>query len=250
MNLDGLTEGLPKTELVYLREMTRSQLDAQILKVFPEKKTHAYVILDRTIFHPKGGGQPSDRGELHSPQYSMTLKKAIYHQKRVVHWAKIVSGSVVEGPVNCKLDWPYRHLLMRRHTAAHLLDHCLANATSRRVQTTDSWIDEPCYVGYRGNVPDERILKMAEVLANSMIAHGAEVKIEFLAGQEGRALLQSAPNFERLPELEEIRTVTIEGCDAIPCGGTHVANLSELQKLTIDRCEQMPDGTYRVHFSV
>jgi alanyl-tRNA synthetase len=250
LNLDDLTNGVPKTELVYLREMTRSQLDAQILKAVPEKKTHAYVMLDRTIFHPKGGGQPSDRGELHSPQFSLALKKAIYHQKRVVHWAKILAGSVAEGPVSCTLNWPYRHLLMRRHTAAHLLDHCLANTTSRRVQTTDSWIDEPCYVGYKGSVPDEKTLRLAEALANTMIAHGAPVKIEFLTGQESKALLQSAPNFERLPDLEEIRTVTIEGCDAIPCGGTHVSNLTELQKLTIDRCEQMPNDTYRVHFSV
>ena len=250
MNLDELTAGLPKTELVYLKDMTRTQLESKIIRVIPEKKTHAYVVLDRTIFHPKGGGQPSDRGSMSSPDFSSTLKKAIYHKGCVAHWVKMISGSVAEGAVTSELDWPYRYALMRRHTAAHLLDHCLAKVTSKQVQTTDSWVDEPCYVGYRGVAPNLEQLKKAENLANEMITNGAEVKIAFLTADEGKALLQSAPNFERLPDLNEIRTVTIEGCGAIPCGGTHVSNIKEIRKLTIDHAEQLPDGCHRVLYSI
>jgi alanyl-tRNA synthetase len=249
MNLDELTTGSQKTELVYLREMNRAQLDTNIVRMAQEKRTQAYLILDKTIFHPKGGGQPSDRGVIRSPKFTLTLKKAIYHKARVIHWGKITSGTISEEPVVCELDWHYRYLLMRRHTAAHLLDHCLANATTKQVQTTDSWLDEPCYVGYRGTAPDVQTLKKAEDLANTMISNGAEVKISFLTPEQSRSLLQTAPNFERLPDLDEVRTVTIQGCSAIPCGGTHVSNIAEIKQLRITQAEQLPDETYRIHFS-
>jgi len=250
MNLDELVADLPKTELVYLKETERARLESKIIRVVPEKKTHAYIVMDRTVFHPKGGGQPSDRGTLRSPDFSSTLKKAIYHKGRVVHWVKMVSGTVVEGSVTSELDWQYRYGLMRRHTAAHLLDHCLATASSKPVQTTDSWVDEPSYVGYKGQAPSIEILRQAEDIGNQMISHGAEVQIAFLTAEEGRLLLQSAPNFGRLPDVDEIRTVTIQGCGAIPCGGTHLSNIKEIQQLKIDRAEQLPDDAHRVFYSV
>jgi len=87
-------------------------------------------------------------------------------------------------------------------------------------------------------------------LGEEMINAGAHVKIDFLSPEQSKLVLKNAPNFERVPRLDEIRVVTIEGCDPIPCGGTHVSNIREIGKLSILRAEQMPDLTFRVHFSV
>ena len=245
-----MAEGQPKTELVYLRDMNRRRDDAKAIRVVPEKKSHAYFILDRTIFHPKGGGQPSDRGTIRGPDFEVTVKKAIHYRGVVLHWGKLIEGTANPGPVTGELDWEFRHLVMRRHTAAHLLDHCLATTTAQRVQTTDSWLEEPCYVGYAGPAPSQETLSKVEAMANRMIKVGAGVRIEFLSAEEGRKLLQNAPNFERLPDLEEVRTVTITGCEPIPCGGTHVANISEIGKLSPLRAEELPTQSFRLHFSV
>lgn len=242
--------GAAKTELTYLRDMQLRHVDANAVKVVPEKRTHAYVILDKTIFHPKGGGQPSDRGTITSPEFSLSLKKAIFHHGIVVHWAKVISGNPVPGPVTCELDWDYRYLVMRRHTAAHLLDHCLARVTSKRVETTDSWLEDPCYVGYAGKAPNTGTSNQVEDLANQMISASAPVRIEFLTPEEGKALLRTAPNFERLPDLEEVRTVTIQACDPIPCGGTHVSDINEIGRLSVVRAEQVSETGYRLYFSV
>jgi alanyl-tRNA synthetase len=161
-----------------------------------------------------------------------------------------LNGVPSTGSVSCELDWAFRYLVMRRHTAAHLLDHCLAKATSARIETTDSWLDDPCYVGYKGETPESSTLQLAEDLGNEMIAAGAQVRIDFLSPERSEQVLKNAPNFERLPLLDEIRIVTIEGCDPIPCGGTHVSNTKDIGKLSIQRAEQMPDRTFRVHFSV
>jgi alanyl-tRNA synthetase len=250
MNLDDLTRGLAKTELLYLREMQLATAQVSALKVALEKKTHAYLMLDKTLFHPKGGGQPSDRGTIRSPQFELELKKAIFYQGVVVHWVKILRGTPSAGPMMCELDWAYRYLVMRRHTAAHLLDHCLARATSSRVETTDSWLDEPSYVGYKGKTPDANTLMLVQDLARKMIADGAAVKIEFLSPEQSQQVLKNAPNFERLPDLQEIRIVTIEGCEPIPCGGTHVSDIKEIGALSVLGAQEMPGSAFRLQFSV
>jgi alanyl-tRNA synthetase len=250
LQLAEIAAGQIETELVYLREMNSRKLEVKVLKIVPEKRTHAYLILDRTIFHPKGGGQPSDRGIIRAPGYEVAVKKAIYHNGVVVHWGKLNLGSPSEGDATCEIDWEYRHLVMRRHTSAHLLDHCLAEVTSRRVETTESWLDDPCYVGYAGSPPDAQTLRKTEGLANRMIEPGGEVRIEFLKRDVAKTFLQNAPNYERLPDLPEIRTVTIKGCEPIPCGGTHVSDLTEIGKISVVRAEQMPNESFRLHFSV
>ena len=250
LDLKEIALGVKRTELTYLREMDKGRDDAQIIKIIPEKRTHVYLILDRTIFHPKGGGQPSDRGTIRSTNFELNVKKTLHYQSVVVHWAKINSGEPVVGPATCEIDWPFRQLVMRRHTAAHLLDHCLALETSKRVETTESWLDEPCYVGYAGNAPNEDTLRRVETTANRMVSHGGEVRIDYLTAEQGRALLQTAPNFERLPELDEIRTVTIGSCAPIPCGGTHVADIAQIGRVSIIRAEPMPNLSFRLHFSV
>jgi len=250
VELDEIVAGQPKTNLRYLRDMDIRQSQARVIKVMHEKRTHAYLILDETIFHPKGGGQPSDRGVIRSHDYEVTVKKAIHYKGVVIHWAKLNRGAPSEGEAICELDWPYRYLVMRRHTAAHLLDHCLARTVRTRVQTTDSWLDEPCYVGYAGGIPSEETLRSTEVLANSMITKGASVNIRSLSSEGARELLQNAPNYERLPDLSEIRTVTIDGCQPIPCGGTHVRNLAEIGRVSVGNAERFSSDSFRLHFSV
>lgn len=250
LNLDEISAGVRKTDLVYLKDMEKRRDDTNVVKVVPEKRTHAYLILERSIFHPKGGGQPSDKGTIRSQNCELELKKALFYKGVVVHWGRILSGKPAIGPVTCDLDWPFRYLVMRRHTAAHLLDHCLSTVTSSRVETTDSWLDQPCYVGYAGNSPNPQVQQQVEDLANSMISRGGKVGIQFLTPEEGKALLQDAPNFERLPDLEEVRTVTIAGCKPIPCGGTHVDDIGKLREIKITRAEQMPESKFRLHFAV
>ena len=250
LNLGEIAAGLPKTDLRYLRGMDARQSKAKVIRMVSENRTHAYLILDQTIFHPKGGGQPSDRGVIRSNEYEVTVKKAIHYKGVVIHWAKLIRGTPIEGDAACVLDWPYRQLVMRRHTAAHLLDHCLAEAVGTRVQTTDSWLDEPCYVGYAGSVPSEEVLRGTERNANRMISKGGAVRIRFLSSKEAKELLQNAPNYERLPDLSEIRTVTIDGCQPIPCGGTHVNNLTDVGMVSVVSAEPVSDDSYRLHFSV
>ena len=250
MNLDEVSKGHAGTELTYLHEMNLRSDQAKIVKLVPDKGGHVYLLLDKTIFHPKGGGQPSDTGTITGSEFQLTVKKAIHDQDAIVHWAKVVNGTPKIAPVTCTLDWPRRYSIMKRHTAAHLLDHCLGQSSNTHVVTTDSWLGEPCYVAYRGKAPSRDSLRDIELLANEKIASGGTVSIKFMRKEAAAPLLSQAPNFERIPDLEEIRLVILAGCAPIPCGGTHVSDLKELQQLSLLSLQELPDQGFRLYFHV
>ena len=61
LNIITLVEGLPKTKLLYWDQQYQKICDSEIIKMVQEKN-EVYIILDKTIFHPKSGGQPTDIG--------------------------------------------------------------------------------------------------------------------------------------------------------------------------------------------
>jgi len=247
MDLNKIAADCNSTEPLYITQMDTQNVKVSITRIVPDKGQHCYLILDKTIFHPKGGGQPSDKGIVRSPEFEANVKKAIAHHDVIIHWVKIVRGKPNIGLVECELDWPYRHMIMRKHSAAHLLDHCLAKTTKRIVRTTDSWLGDDSYVGYDGLLPGSSELSQIEALANEIIRNGAEITISHVSRQEA-STLADAPNFERLPDLNTIRIVKIEGCSPIPCGGTHVSNVSQIGQLSLLGTVRTSKTGFRIYF--
>src|SRR2546422_5672413 len=66
----------------------------------------------------------------------------MFSEAVVVHWGKLLDGSPELGPVNAQVDWDWRYLLMRRHSAAHLLDYSLAQVVGHDAVTLDSWLGD------------------------------------------------------------------------------------------------------------
>ena len=207
-----------------------------------------YLALDQTIFHPRSGGQPSDRGVIEGASFRIDVKRAMLQNEVIIHYGK-AQGKPETGPATCRIDWPNRFLLMRRHTAAHLLDYCLATATSSRVETTDSWLGDDPYVGYGGSAPPAPDLGRIQDLANKSIQQALNVEIKTLDRAAAERLIVDAPNISRLPKTEKLRIVTIEGQLPIPCGGTHARKLNEIGALEVRRTEPAEAG-FRLHFEV
>lgn len=240
-------DGVNPTTCVYLTDSYSQSLGVNVVKVAQEKKD-TYLLLDSTIFHPKSGGQPSDVGVIEGLEYRVQIKRAMLQGGRIIHFGK-AEGNVITGPAKCKIDWANRFLLMRRHTAAHLLDHCLATYTGSRVETTDSWLGDDPYVGYGGNAPPNPDLNRLQEIGNQFIQQGLNVVIETMNRADAERLIAGAPNLARLPKTEKLRIVTIQGQIPIPCGGTHVRNLMEIGAFEVSRIEPA-DAGFRVHFEV
>jgi len=247
VDLARFVQDAAPTTCVYLDESYLQTLDANLVKLILEKSS-AYVLLDRTIFHPRAGGQPSDVGTIEGSDFRLDVKRAMLQNLTIVHFGKI-EGKPEMGPVKCKIDWTNRFLLMRRHTAAHLLDYCLKTCTGSRVETTDSWLGDDPYVGYRGNAPPDLDIKRLQDLGNNLIQQGLKVETKTMARSDAEQLITDAPNLARLPKTSKLRIVTIQGQIPIPCGGTHVRDLKEIEALEVLRVETAEMG-FRLRFKV
>ncbi|MHA2092551.1 MAG: alanyl-tRNA editing protein, partial [Candidatus Kariarchaeaceae archaeon] len=117
---------MEKTEQVYARDAYTTQLDATVVDVKPEG-----IILDRTIFYPQGGGQPSDQGKLISGGSEIPIVALKKQGNVVLHQ---IDGDVQVGDdVQCEVDWDYRYKLMKHHTALHILSAVVWDETQAKV---------------------------------------------------------------------------------------------------------------------
>ena len=132
----------------------------------------------------KSRGQPSDDGFILSPKFRIKVKKVMNKNGIIVHWGKLINCEVNGEKVFGEIDWFTRYLYMKRHTAAHLLDHCLFQVTGKTVVTTGYWLGESCYVGYEGKAPSTTLLKETFELGNRMIGRGLQVKTETVSRRE------------------------------------------------------------------
>lgn len=251
MDLGKLVEGVEPTDMIFWRDSYIRSFKASAVKVGREKR-RVYVVLDRTSFHPRMGGQPSDRGFLYSEDFKIEVRRAIYISGVVVHCGRMVYGEPPQEntTVYGEIDWGRRYKVMRRHTAGHLLDYCFSRVLGRPVRTLEVWMGDPCYTVYDGAEPKSSEVAEALEEASRLIAEDRRVDVLMLRWDEIVSKYPEAPNIYRVPRgLEVYRVVVIDGCNAIPCSGTHVKSLSELGCVSVDRVEDCREG-FKVYYDV
>src|SRR5574338_1217550 len=233
-------EGIPSTEPLYYKE-DPIEFEAKILKVINKK----LVILDRTSFYPRGGGQEPDHGKIGDYDVIDVNK----HGNVIVHELK--GGAPEEGEtVKCKIDYIRRYGVTRNHTSTHVL-----NASARN--TLGSWIwqhsafKERDYgrldITHHSNLTEEDVAKI-ESLANLTIRKNLPVLInEYERGEAeqkfGFRIYQGG-----VVPVKSVRIVNIEGFDVEACGGTHVKKTGEIGLIKITKAERIQDGVVRMEF--
>jgi misacylated tRNA(Ala) deacylase len=191
------------------------------------------VVLDRTVFYPGGGGQPSDRGLLlrTADGRSWTVRAARKAAGEIVHELEPDGGDppAVGDLVHVDLDWARRLALMRTHTALHALCGVVwrdygALVTGGNMEPGAGRMDFE-FERMSGDLVDS-----IEASVNAELAAARDVRVNVLPRDEAFAipdLIRTRINL--LPEgIEEIRTIEIVGLDLQADGGTHVANTREV----------------------
>jgi misacylated tRNA(Ala) deacylase len=196
------------------------------------------IVLDRTVFYPGGGGQPSDRGLLlrSADGRSWTVRGARKSGGEIAHELEPTDGDppTVGDTLRVDLDWARRFALMRTHTALHALcgvvwrDHG-AQVTGGNMEPGSGRMDFE-FESMSGDLVDS-----IEEAVNVELAKEREVRVNVLPRDEAFAipdLIRTKVNL--LPEgIEEIRTIEIVGLDLQADGGTHVANTREVGRIRV-----------------
>ena len=194
------------------------------------------ILLDSTVFYPGGGGQPADVGTLTRPAEGVmwTVRSARKSDGEIVH--DLDAGDAALGPapavgdaVTAEIDWPRRHLLMRTHTALHVLCGVVwrdygAQVTGGNMEPGSGRMD------FEFERMSGELVGEIEAKVNAEIAAGRDVRVNVLPRDEAFAipdLIRTRINLLP-PGIAEVRTIEIVGLDLQADGGTHVANTHEV----------------------
>ncbi len=227
--------------------------EARVVAVVPGATTT--VVLDRTVFYPGGGGQPSDRGLVirAADGRSWTVGRARKVDGEIVHELESADEDPpgVGDVVRVDLDWARRLSLMRTHTALHALcgvvwrDHG-ALVTGGNMEPGSGRMDFE-FERMSGDLVDE-----IESKVNTELAAARDVRVAILPRAEAFAipdLIRTKVNL--LPEgIDEIRTIEIVGLDLQADGGTHVANTRDVGCIRVTGYESKGRINKRIRIAV
>lgn len=179
------------------------------------------VVCDRTVFHPQGGGQPSDIGLIND----VSVRKVIHTPDAIIHLCE----APLEGEVSMAVDGKTRRLHSRLHSAGHIIgfvgDELGWHATKGNHFPGES------RVVFEPENPKAIQLTETEVLQSEVNA------------------LISKKLERRITEIDGLHYLTWGDLRAYPCGGTHVANTEEIGKVTISKIK-MKKGQISVSYSL
>lgn len=233
-----------RTELLYLRDSYLSEFEAEVIGV-----GEGYVVLDRTAFHPRGGGLVSDTGMIAKGSEIFQVVGAEQSEEGVRHVVEKM-GLEVGDRVRGVLDWDRRYRLMRMHTALHVLV-AVVNARTGALITGNQVEPDASRVDFSLEKFDRALIEECVVEANKRLAEGHEVRIRFIEREEALKtpglikLAAKAP-----PDTPILRIVEIGEIDAQLDGGPHVKNTSEVGEIVMKKIENKGKSNRRLYFTL
>jgi misacylated tRNA(Ala) deacylase len=205
------------------------------------------IVLDRSAFYPGGGGQPPDHGVLlwGGVQTRVVGARGGDELYLLPHDDDPLPppGTAVQGA----LDDERRTLLMRTHSALHLLSGVVhrdfgALVTGGNMEPGEARMD----FGLPEVPPDFRDRVTAACAVE--VAADRAIRVEELPRDEALALpdiIRTATNLLP-PGLEVVRIVDIVGLDTQADGGTHVASTRQIGGLEVVKVESKGKGFRRL----
>ncbi|KAF7020376.1 hypothetical protein CFC21_033484 [Triticum aestivum] len=276
------------TRLAYFDDMWALRAPATILSLHQEEGGRRAVVLDATVFHPQGGGQPADTGAIVSAAGAgarFLVEDVRVKDGVVFHYGRFEDAAGEElsqgQSVSLEIDAERRKLNSRLHSAGHLLDNCMTNlglklepgkgyhfadgydhiqdylfsdSSSLVIRNADRLtlclVFMP-FVEYKGVVPADKLQDKKlelEKEANELISKGAKVLVSVFSDDEAAKLCGGALP-SYISEGSTPRIVKFGDYPGCPCGGTHVADIADIGNLKVTNI-RVKKGVTKVSYSI
>ena len=231
------------TELISREDAYAREIAARVISAAPEG-----VVLDRTNFYARAGGQPGDAGALRWPGGEMAVADTLKGPDDTVLHVPAPGAALppVGAEVTAALDWARRHRLMRMHTTLHLLCSLIpgAGVTGGQIGADKSRLDF--------DLPDPPTKEALTEGLNALVAANHAVSERWISEAE----LDANPGLVRTLSVQpprgsgRIRLVRIgpedSPVDLQPCGGTHVRATGEIGRVEVAKIENKGKANRRV----
>jgi len=234
---------------------------AEVLGIYPDAEGQANehtVVLDQTVFHPQGGGQPSDTGLIKSTSatFEVRMVKLIGN---TVHHKGTFQGTelfAVGDTVQLEIDEEKRRLFARLHSAGHLIDSAVANLGyySHLKPSKGYHFPDGPYVEYIGKLTEDQkkgfVEKMNEEL-KKLVEQSSIVEVNERSAADLKTNPPQGLILDMIPDSlgeSQVRIVTIAD-QPCPCEGTHVLNVADICQMYVTKIKNKK-GNLRVSYSV
>jgi misacylated tRNA(Ala) deacylase len=227
--------------MLFIEDSYLKDFDATILNIDSNK-----IILDRTAFYAKSGGQPGDIGKITLNGKEMNIIDTVYDNKQnILHVCENSNDLKIDEKIKGKIDWNIRYKHMRMHTALHLLCSLIPyDVTGGQISYEKSRLDF--------NADDKIEKEEIENKINQLVKDDHEISYQWITLEE----LDNQPDLVRTMSVNpprtnnKIRLVKIGSIDLQPCGGTHVKRTKEIGNIRIGKIENKGKMNRRVNLSI
>jgi len=238
------------TDALSAHDAYLASCEATVTEVRPDG-----VVLDRTVFYARGGGQPGDTGLL---RWSGGQTRVIDTIKTrddgaVVHAVDPGSNTPpVGGAVTAEIDWDRRHMLMRTHTALHALSGVIFTEYGAKVTGGNMDDGGTARMDFELESMSQEIGREIEDKLNARLAEDVPVIVSFLPRADALAdpdLIRTKVSL--IPEsVDPIRVIDIVGIDKQADGGTHVRSTAEVGRVRVVKTESKGKANKRMRIQL
>ena len=255
-----LVQDFPETSQDYYLDTNQNIFSAQVLYCgkMSEKDQQSisfsnevsclpshFVILDRTLFYPEGGGQLGDQGKLSQKGNEVNVLDTKIEDGVIIHFT---DSSLENGSAEGQVDSTRRKQLMDHHTAVHIVGGAARDILGPHIRQAGSnkgqkyaRIDLTHHSRMSRELLDQIEDKANDILqlnpkVEKIVLHRAEADAKY-----GFEIYQGGP-----PKHQQIRIIKIGDFDIQACGGTHHDEAGEVGELRIIRSSQVQDGVERL----
>lgn len=222
------------TEKLFYNDPYLKECQAEIVDIINEDNK-ILVILDKTIFYPEGGGQPSDTGEINGVKVTYVFEDGgtIYHEVEKAPEGKIAS---------CKINFDRRFDHMQQHSGEHLLSGAILKLYGGNNKGFHLGVDYVT-VDIDMNEIDEQMVNKIEEEVNQYIYLNESINTYVVSKDE----CEKFPLRKQINVDEDIRVVEAKNMDCCACCGTHVFETGEIGIVKIIKTEKYK-GMTRIYF--
>jgi Ser-tRNA(Ala) deacylase AlaX len=254
---DGKLSTLEATVLS-VRPFTELEEDNQ--QLFKQGDGDFIVVTDKTVFHPQGGGQPSDVGSMTGPSgtFEVTaVRMDAVRNGQALHFGRFKSAEEIfkDGEtVEQSIDMEKRLLFSRLHTAGHVLGSAVRHLVEKEVEGFEelkaSHFPDQASCEFQGLI-EGKWKDPIQKKVNELVDAKLPVQVEWWDEEDfkTRGLERLLPDPSLVAPGEKFRMVNIVGADVYPCGGTHVETTDLCGETTVKKISRSK-GKSRVSYTV
>ena len=243
-------QGLEETEKLYYNKREPYRQDgetehfdfkASVEAIIDDK----WIVLDRTMFYPQGGGQMHDVGKINGFQVEDVQKQSGVVVHRVPKH-ELEEGKRVKGVVNGEK----RKQLTQHHSTTHMVNAAAREELGEHIYQAGAKKDLE-----KGRLdithyekPEKETVREIEASVKEIIDNDHDINVKELAKSEAEQKYGFRIYQGGAPPGDVIRLIEIEDIDIEACGGTHLLSTGNAGEFYITDVKRIQDGVIRLEY--